>query len=86
MTYTDAVMQARSRGARVITMPLIAEEALARTADVDAAEIRELTRRVAERMASARELRLTSPGGTDLRVTLGGHPADVLDGQCREPG
>ena len=86
MTYTDAVLDARRRGARVITAPLLTEGALERTADVDPEEIRATTESVGRRMAEATSLRLTSPSGTNLKIQLGGHPADLLDGQCHRPG
>ena len=86
MTYTDAVLEARRRGARVITMPLITEAAFARVAQVDLGELGALTRSVAARLQDARSLHLWSPLGTDLRVRLGDNPVDPIDGSCREAG
>jgi leucyl aminopeptidase (aminopeptidase T) len=86
MTYTDAVLDARRRGARVITMPLISEAAFARVAQVDLAELGATSEAVAERLAAARSLHLWSPLGTDLHVQLGDNPVDLIDGRCREPG
>jgi leucyl aminopeptidase (aminopeptidase T) len=86
MTYSDTLLEARRRGARVMTMPLINEAIFSRAGAVDLEELAALTQATAKRLAGARRLHLTSPLGTDLRVTLGGHPAEVIDGLCRNPG
>jgi leucyl aminopeptidase (aminopeptidase T) len=86
MTYSDTLLAARRRGARVMTMPLINEAIFARAGGVDPDEIVRLTEATARRLGAARTLRLTSPLGTDLHVTLGGHPPEFIDGVCRNPG
>jgi leucyl aminopeptidase (aminopeptidase T) len=86
MTYTDALLDARRRGARVITMPLITEASLERAGAVDLDELVAVSRAVAERLASARSLHLWSPHGTDLQVKLDDNPVHAVDGLCREPG
>lgn len=86
MTYSDTLLRARRRGARVMTMPLIDEAIFARAGGVDFDEIGAVTAALAGRLGEARTLRLTSPHGTDLHVELGGHPPESIDGLCRNPG
>lgn len=86
MTYSDTLLEARRRGARVMTMPLINEAIFGRAGAVDPDEIVTLTHALAGRLAEARTLHLTSSLGTDLRVRLGGHPPELIDGVCRNPG
>jgi leucyl aminopeptidase (aminopeptidase T) len=86
MTYSDTLLAARARGTRVMTMPLISEPTFARAGAVDLDELVRLTAALGRRLTAASRLHLTSPLGTDLRVDLGGHPAELVDGLCREPG
>lgn len=86
LTYTDAIAEARRQGARVVTMPVISEDAFVRVGTAEVDEVAAVTRAAGARLSRARSLHLTSPSGTDLQVALGGHPADLLDGLCRHPG
>jgi len=54
--------------------------------DVDFERLRADAERVGRAWGSAREFRLTSRGGTDLRGSVEGRPGRVLHGMAREPG
>ena len=66
-------------------MPGVSEDGFLRTLSVDIRKLADLSNRVAERIAAAKEVRMTTPSGTDITMTLG-HPVTVGDGLCREPG
>lgn len=86
LTYSDTLLEARGRGARVMTMPLISEPTFVRAGTVVLEELAATTRAVAARLGRGRRLRLTSREGTDLNVELGGHAPEFIDGLCRAPG
>jgi 2,5-dihydroxypyridine 5,6-dioxygenase len=86
MTYSDTLLEARRRGARIMTMPFITEAIFARAGHADIDEVARRTQAVASRLARARHLHLTSPLGTDLHVHLAGHAPELLDGLCRHRG
>jgi len=54
--------------------------------DVDFERLRADAERVGRAWGSAREFRLTSRGGTDLRGSVEDRPGRVLHGMAREPG
>ena len=86
MTYSDTLLEARRRGARVMTMPFITESIFARAGRADMEEVAERTQALARRLGRARHLHLTSPLGTELHVHLSGHPPELIDGLCRQRG
>jgi 2,5-dihydroxypyridine 5,6-dioxygenase len=86
MTYSDTLLEARRRGARVMSMPFITEAIFARAGRADLDEVAERTQALARRLGRARHLHLTSPLGTDLHVHLAGHPPELFDGLCRQRG
>ncbi len=80
ITHTAARRAATATGARVATMPGITEECLVRTMSADYRAIAERTRRVAERLTSARAARITTALGTDLSLPIGGIAAIASTG------
>ncbi len=79
---------ATGRGVRYLAMPGVRVETFrpGGPLDVDFERLRADAERVGREWASAREFRLTSRGGTDLRGSVEGRPGRVLHGMAREPG
>jgi leucyl aminopeptidase (aminopeptidase T) len=79
---------ATERGVRYLAMPGVRVETFrpGGPLDVDFERLRADAERVGRAWASAREFRLTSRGGTDLRGSVEGRPGRVLHGMAREPG
>ncbi len=86
ITHTNATRNALAAGVRYVAMPgatIDMVTAGAATADYHALFAR--TQAVADRLSAAREAHITSPEGTDLRLSLAGRPGFVLAGIFR-PG
>jgi len=79
---------ATERGVRYLAMPGVRVETFrpGGPLDVDFERLRADAERVGRAWASARDFRLTSRGGTDLRGSVEGRPGRVLHGMAREPG
>jgi leucyl aminopeptidase (aminopeptidase T) len=79
---------ASERGVRYLAMPGVRVETFrpGGPLDVDFERLRSDAERVGRAWASAREFRLTSRGGTDLRGSVEDRPGRVLHGMAREPG
>ena len=79
---------ATGRGVRYLAMPGVRLETFrpGGPLDVDFERLRADAERVGQAWGSAREFRLTSRGGTDLRGSVEGRPGRVLHGMAREPG
>ena len=79
---------ATERGVRYLAMPGVRVETFrpGGPLDVDFERLRADAERVGRAWGSAREFRLTSRGGTDLRGSVEGRPGRVLHGIAREPG
>ena len=79
---------ATERGVRYLAMPGVRMETFrpGGPLDVDFEQLRADAERVGRAWSSAREFRLTTPAGTDLRGSVEGRPGRVLHGMAREPG
>ena len=86
LTHTAARRQACAAGARVATMPGILRETMIRCLSADYYAIAERTRRVTEILTAGSRLRVTSPGGTDLELPIGGIKAIASTGLIHDRG
>ena len=86
LTHTDARRAASAKGARIATLPGVTEEIMARCMAADYAAIAARTRTLAGLMESARVVRVTAPGGTDVRLPIEGRKAFASTGLFREKG
>jgi leucyl aminopeptidase (aminopeptidase T) len=79
---------ASARGVRYLAMPGVLVETFRRGGplDVDFERLRADAERVGRAWGAAREFRLTTPAGTDLRGSVEDRPGRVLHGMAREPG
>ena len=86
VSHTEARRAASERGVRAATMPDITAEMLARTMSADFAEVKRRSRAVAERLTGGSEVHITTPRGSDLRLSIEGREGIPDDGDLRERG
>ncbi|HEY7432120.1 MAG TPA: hypothetical protein VH641_15460 [Streptosporangiaceae bacterium] len=79
---------ATARGVRYLAMPGVRVETFRHGGplDVDFERLRSDAERVGRAWRNAREFRLTTPAGTDLRGSVAGRPGRVLHGMATQPG
>ncbi len=81
LTHTAATRAALAQDAQVFVLRGATEEMLlSDIINVDWAELRRVTRNVADRLSAASELRVTTEAGTDLLMSLRGRDAVALAG------
>lgn len=86
-THTDARIQAIKNGARGATMCDVTEDALCTGAILgDFEECDRIGRKLGAILKDAKEMRITSAGGTDIKGIVQGRPVQYETGLFREPG
>lgn len=86
-THTRARVEAIKAGKRGSTMCEITEDALCVGAiEADYEECDRLGRRLGAVLERTKEVRITSPGGTDIRGDVTGRPVQYETGLFRKPG
>ena len=87
MTHTDATQRALCAGARIVVLRGVTEDLMLHGAiNADYQQIAARCARVAERLENAQEVRVRTPQGTDLVLSLAGRQPHVLDGILKGPG
>lgn len=86
LTHTAARREACARGARVGTMPGITEDMMLRCMSADYQAIAERSKKLVEVLEKGNELRITSPGGTDITLYRGNRRAHASTGLLPNPG
>lgn len=86
LTHTPARRAACEAGARVATLPGITEETMTRCLAADLLKIAERTQAVAEILDDAKQVRITSPAGTDISFSIEGVKAIASKGLIHNPG
>jgi len=86
-THTKARVEAIKAGKRGSTMCEVTEDALCVGAiEADYEECDKLGRKLGAVLAESKEVRITSPAGTDIRGEVQGRPVQYETGLFREPG
>lgn len=86
LSHTRARLDATRRGARVASLPGITEEMFGRTIPIDYGYLETLGRALAAQLTDAELCLITSPGGTDVEISLRGRVGRSDDGDLRAPG
>jgi leucyl aminopeptidase (aminopeptidase T) len=88
LSHTDAREEACRAGARVASMPRFIPEMFYPDGPMDAdyTEIERLTKRIADVLTPARQVRVTCPAGTDITFGIEGRPGQVDAGIYTQPG
>jgi len=86
-THTKARVEAIKAGRRGSTMCEVTEDALCVGAiEADYEECDRLGRKLGALLVETKEVRITSPGGTDIRGEVTGRPVQYETGLFRKPG
>lgn len=80
LSHTRARREANNAGARVASMPSITEEAMVRTLQGVNEELVRRAEKYAGLLNTAKEVRITTPAGTDLTFSIEGRPATADGG------
>ena len=86
LSHTAARKAASDAGARIATLPGVTEEMLARVMSADMEVLRRKGSAIADALTAASEARITSPGGSDLRLGLEGRTAIPDAGELTQRG
>ena len=86
LSHTEARKAASDNGARVATMPDITEEMLVRTMSADYAAVKQRSDAVAKLLTDGKEVRISSPQGTDVAFSIDGRKGLSDDGRIARPG
>ncbi len=87
VTHSTAIRQAIEAGARGIMLSaFIKDQLIGGGIDADFEAIAPLCKRVASLLGEAKEAHLTTPAGTDLRLSLEGRPGNAHSGIARTAG
>lgn len=70
LSHTRARKTAAQRGARAASMPMITREIFLRSIDLDYSVLAEETQFMAQVLTEAREVRITTPSGTNLQLNV----------------
>lgn len=70
LTHTDARREAVKFGVRVATMPGIKTDTMVRCLNADADKVIELTKKIAEALRKASEIRVVTEKGTDISMPM----------------
>jgi len=85
--HSEAITKASNNGARIFTITECTEETLATGAiEADFHALQPVFRKLTKVFKTARQVHITSPGGTDLHFEITGRNAETCSGICREPG
>ncbi|MGW3606780.1 aminopeptidase [Micromonospora sp. NPDC005161] len=87
VNHSSARLAASAAGARLIFMPDVCDEVfLDGSLDIDFAERKVVIDQIARLLDDAMQVRVRSPRGTDLRMTVASKKAVPQSGICHEPG
>ena len=86
LTHTQARVEATKSGVRIASMPTITEEMMSRTMSADYIKIKERSLKFRDLLSQGNEVRLTTPAGTDLTLSIAGREAMADTGILDEKG
>lgn len=86
LTHTDARRTASALGVRIATLPNVTEEIMIRCMNADYHAIAKRTVQLCSLMEKTKLIRVTSPSGTDISMTIEGRKAFASSGLFREKG
>jgi leucyl aminopeptidase (aminopeptidase T) len=86
ITHTESRRNACATGTRVATLPGITEGSMARTLFADYSAIAERSRRLADILTEGSECYVTTPAGTDLRMSISAREGKADTGMIHRRG
>jgi leucyl aminopeptidase (aminopeptidase T) len=86
LSHTKARLAATKNGVRVASMPTITEELMSRVMSADYMKIKEKSIKFRDLLTKGNEVRLTTPAGTDLTISIAGREAMADTGMLHDKG
>ena len=86
LSHTEARRRASQSGARIATLPGITRSTFLRTLSADYKSLARETLALSERLKGAGEVRITSPSGTDITMSVKNRPFLPDTGLVHKPG
>jgi leucyl aminopeptidase (aminopeptidase T) len=86
LSHTLARREANAAGARIASMPGITKDSMIRTLTADYSRIAELSEQLAEILSVGKSVRITTPRGTDITMSLEGRVSQPDTGIYHMPG
>lgn len=86
LSHTNARREACANGVRCATLPGITESTMKRTLNANYQKIAERSRRLAEIINGRREAHLTTPSGTNIKMSIEGRKCEADTGLVYNPG
>jgi aminopeptidase len=86
LSHTRAFVNARRHGARIASLPGITEKIFVHSIDTNYDKMSALTNKLAEYCNGKKNIKVTSPKGTDVEFSIKGRKPMVLDGLCHKKG
>ncbi len=86
LSHTQARKKACQAGARIASLPGITVDMIKRTLTIDYQTIAELSTKVAQVLTQGGRAKITSPGGTNLQLSVNGRQGIADTGQLTHPG
>lgn len=86
LSHTKARLRASENGTRIISMPGITKDILLRSVDVDYKKQIALSDKLQKILTNGSSVTVTSPGGTNLTMSIVGRAGWADGGNCDKPG
>jgi len=86
LSHTQARKKACLAGARIASLPGITADMIARTLTIDYQTVADLSSRVARALTQGSQVKIVSPGGTKLELSISGRRGIADSGQFTRPG
>jgi len=86
LSHTQARKKACLAGARIASLPGITLDMIARTLTIDYQTVADLSNQVARALTKGNRVKIISPGGTKLNLSIAGRRGIADTGQFTQPG
>lgn len=86
LSHTKTRKKACATGTRIATLPGVSLEIIKRTLAIDYHPVAHLSEKLAIVLADANHVHMTSPGGTNLKLSITDRPVIADSGFCHQPG
>lgn len=86
ITHSPETTATRKRGARVVSMPTITPEMFVRAMQADYREVKRITAGLARKLEGSKEIKVTTPSGTSVVLSVRGRAFEADDGDVSRKG
>ncbi|MGM0378434.1 MAG: aminopeptidase [Bacillota bacterium] len=86
VSHTKSVLEARSKGVRVASLPGITKDIYKRAIDIDFKEMAELTKKLRKTFEKGSQVKVTTEKGTDISFSIKNRPIYEMNAICKNKG